>query len=267
MNMAEKSSRRVATMATVETVLSVTHYTDALFSFVVTRPAGFRFASGEFVMIGLELETGPLMRAYSVASPAWADTLEFYSIKVPDGPLTSRLQKIVPGDSILLGRKPTGTLVAHALTPAKRLYLLSTGTGAAPFASLVRDPEVYERFEEVILVQGCRHGAELAFAQNLSDALVDDPLIGEIARAAFRFVPCLTREPHALRGRVPELIEDGRLAAWLGAPALSPAEDRVMICGSPDFLVSTRATVEALGFREGTASAPGDYAIERAFVG
>ncbi len=266
MNMIERPSRRSAA-TTSETVLSVTHHTDMLFSFVVTRPPGFRFSSGEFVMLGLELDDRPLLRAYSIASPAWADTLEFYSIKVPDGPLTSRLQKIAPGDRVMLGRKPTGTLVTHALTPAKRLWLLSTGTGVAPFASLARDPEVYERFSEVILVQGCRRAADLAFAERLAATLADDPLVGDEARGAFRFVPSLTREPFALHGRIPDLIASGRLAEHLGTPAFSVEDDRVMICGSPGLLVSLRGLLEPKGFREGTASAPGDYAIERAFAG
>ena len=257
---------RRPTSATVETVLSVTHHTDRVFSFAMTRPAGFRFASGEFVMLGLEIGGRPVMRAYSIASPNWADTLEFHSIKVPDGPLTTQLQRINPGDAILLGRKPTGTLVIDALTPAERLYLISTGTGVAPFASLLRDPALYERFRKVILVHGCRRAADLAYTDQIAADLVDDPLVGEMAAEAFSYVPSLTQEDHPLKGRIPALIESGAIAAHLGAPPLSPIDDRVMICGSPGLLTTLKAMLDGRGFREGTASQPGDYAIERAFV-
>jgi ferredoxin--NADP+ reductase len=258
---------RRTSATTEETVLSVTHHGDGLFSFSITRPAGFRFASGEFVMLGLETETGPLLRAYSIASPSWAETLDFHSIKVPDGPLTGRLRDIVPGDRVLLGRKPTGTLVAHALTPAERLWLFSTGTGVAPYASLLREPDLWERFGRVILVHGCRRVADLAYARALVEALPDDPLVGDVAPPRLRFVPSVTREDFSLRGRIPELIGSGRLWAATGEAPLDPATDRAMICGSAGLLATMRGLLDGAGFREGTASAPGDYAIERAFVG
>ncbi|MEL6278285.1 MAG: ferredoxin--NADP reductase [Pseudomonadota bacterium] len=253
---------------TEETVLSVHHYTDRLFKFRITRPASFRFRSGEFVMIGLPQENGrPLLRAYSVASPAWDETLEFYSIKVPDGPLTSRLQKIEPGDKILLARKPTGTLVLDALTPGKRLYMFSTGTGIAPFASVMRDPETYEMFDKVVLTHTCRLKAELEYGFELARDVVDDPLVGEEAREKFVHYASCTREQYPVQGRITTLIEHGKLFKDIGAPPLNPAEDRVMICGSMAMLQSVKAVVEAAGLKEGSNSSPGDYVIERAFVG
>ena len=253
---------------TEETVLSVHHYTDRLFKFRITRPASFRFRSGEFVMIGLPQENGkPLLRAYSVASPAWDETLEFYSIKVPDGPLTSRLQKIQPGDKILLARKATGTLVLDALTPGKRLYMFSTGTGIAPFASVMRDPETYEMFEKVILTHTCRLKAELEYGFELAREVVEDPLVGEEAQGKFVHYTSCTREQYPVQGRITTLIEHGKLFKDLGAPPLNPETDRVMICGSMAMLQSTKAVVEAAGLTEGSNSSPGDFVIERAFVG
>jgi len=256
-----------ATGPTVETVLSVHHWTDRLFSFRITRPASFRFRSGEFVMIGLPVNGKPLLRAYSVASPSWDEELEFYSIKVPDGPLTSRLQKIVPGDRVLLARKPTGTLVLDALTPGKRLYLFSTGTGLAPFASVVRDPEAYDHYEKIILVHTCRLAAELGYGYDLVARLKDDPLVGEQAAAKLVHFTSVTREPYVRTLRIPALIESGQLAADLGVPALNPAEDRAMICGSLDMIASVKATVEKAGLTEGSNARPAEFVVEKAFVG
>lgn len=248
------------------TVRNVRHYTERLFAFSCERPPSLRFRSGEFVMIGLLGGERPLLRAYSIASPAWDDELAFYSIKVADGPLTSRLQHIQAGDQILIGRKPTGTLVLDAVKPGKRLFLFSTGTGIAPFASLIRDPDTYERFSEVILTHTCRAAAELAYGEEIVAAAKGDALVGEVARAQLRHVTSLTREPHPLKGRITELIETGALFAALNGAALDPTQDRVMICGSSAMLADLKALVLALGFAEGAVSEPGDFVIERAFV-
>ncbi|MBC7770418.1 MAG: ferredoxin--NADP reductase [Phycisphaerales bacterium] len=247
-------------------VRAVRHYTDGLFAFACQRPASFRFRSGEFVMIGLMGETKPLLRAYSIASPAWDDELSFYSIKVPEGPLTSRLQHIQPGDTILIGKKPTGTLILDALTPGRRLFLFSTGTGIAPFASLIRDPETYERYGEVILTHTCRTAPELSYGDEIVAAAKADPLTGERASAQLRHITSLTREPHALEGRITHLIETGALFEALGAAPLDSARDRVMICGSTEMLADTKALMLARGFQEGSTHEPGDFVIERAFV-
>jgi ferredoxin--NADP+ reductase len=252
---------------TVEEVLEVRHWTDRLFSFRITRPSTFRFRSGEFVMIGLMSGDRPLLRAYSIASPSWDEALEFYSIKVQDGPLTSQLQKIRPGDFVLLGRKPTGTLVHDALTPGKRLYLFSTGTGIAPFASIIRDPETYERFDEVILTHTCRETAELAYGEVLVQSLHDDPLVGELVAGKLRHYTSVTQDDGPRKGRITTLIESGQLFAELGVPPLDPANDRAMLCGSTPMLADTKALLEAAGLREGSNAQPGEFVIERAFVG
>ena len=253
---------------TEETVLSVRHYTDRMFAFRITRPAAFRFRSGEFVMIGLPGESGkPLLRAYSIASPAWDEELEFFSIKVADGPLTSRLQGIQPGDSVLLGRKSVGTLVHDALTPGQRLYLFSTGTGIAPFASIIRDPDTYERFEHVVLTHTCREAGELRYGQDLTASLKDDPLVGEVAAGRLTHYTTVTREPWPNQSRITECIASGRLFADLGVPPLDPARDRVMICGSMEMLNDTKALVEKAGLREGSNAHPGEFVVEKAFVG
>src|SRR5690606_18223143 len=213
-----------------ERVVSVKHYTDRLFAFRITRPQSFRFRTGEFVMIGLPNAAKPIFRAYSIASPSWDEELEFFSIKVPDGPLTQHLQKIRPGDTVLMRQKSTGTLVLDALTPGKRLWMISTGTGIAPFASLTRDPETYEKFEEVILTHTCRDVAELAYGEELARSLAEDPLIGEFVEGRFRHYATTTREPYPHMGRITTLIENGKLFADLGVPAFDPAVDRVMIC-------------------------------------
>jgi ferredoxin/flavodoxin---NADP+ reductase len=247
-------------------VETVQHYTDRLFAFTCERPAAFRFRSGEFVMIGLMSGERPLLRAYSIASPAWDDTLAFYSIKVPEGPLTSRLQNIQPGDDVLIGRKPTGTLVLDALTPGKRLFLISTGTGIAPFASLIREPETYERYEEVILTQTCRTERELDYGREIVAATFADPLVGELAAAKLRHVTTLTRESHAIEGRITTLISSGALFDALGVPALDPARDRIMICGSVPVLNDMKVLSLKAGFIEGSNHEPGSFVIERAFA-
>ena len=251
----------------VVNVVDVHHWTDTLFSFRVTRPASFRFRSGEFVMIGLMKDDGkPLLRAYSIASPNWDHELDFFSIKVEDGPLTSRLQKIQVGDEILLGKKPTGTLVHDALLPGKTLYLLSTGTGIAPFASIIRDPETYENFERVILTHTCREVAELAYGQDLVSAVTQDPLVGEQAEKQLTYFGSVTREDYVNQGRISHLIENGQLFERLGSEPFDHARDRVMICGSVGMIRDVRALVEAAGFTEGANSAPGDFVVEKAFA-
>jgi ferredoxin/flavodoxin---NADP+ reductase len=249
-----------------EKVLTVHHWTDRLFSFTTTRDQSLRFLNGHFTMIGLTVNGKPLVRAYSVASANYEEHLEFLSIKVQDGPLTSRLQHIQPGDSILVGRKPTGTLVVDYLKPGKRLYLLATGTGLAPFLSIVRDPEVYDRFEHVIVVHGVRLVSELAYRDLLSKDLAQHEFLGEIVRDKLHYVPTVTRETFGTMGRIPDLIRDGRLAAQLQLPQLNPLEDRAMICGSPAMLRELKSLLEGMGFDEGNTSTPGDFVIERAFA-
>ncbi len=248
-------------------VLSVRHWDDRLFSFRMTRPTSLRFRSGEFVMIGLPDENGkPIMRAYSIASPFWDDELEFYSIKVPNGPLTSRLQRIQPGDKVILRPKPVGTLQLDALKPGARLWMLSTGTGVAPFASLMRDPETYEKFDQVFLTQTCRLLSELEYGASLESALADDPLVGEHA-GRFRRFATTTRDPSPVMGRITDLIDSGAAFDALGVAPLDPAVDRVMVCGSLAFNTDVKAMLEARGFVEGANSRPGDFVLEKAFVG
>ncbi len=250
-----------------ERVVSVRHYTDRLFSFRITRPQAFRFRSGEFVMIGLPNAEKPVFRAYSIASPAWDEEIEFFSIKVPDGPLTQHLQKIQPGDTVLMRQKSTGTLVLDALTPAKRLWMISTGTGIAPFASLMRDPETYEKFDQVILTHTCRDVAELVYGNDLAQGLVDDPLIGELAAGRFTHYATTTRENHPKMGRITTLIESGQLFTDLEVQPFDPAVDRVMICGSMDMIRDVKALVETFGLTEGANNKPAEFVVERAFVG
>ena len=247
-------------------VLTVRHWTDRLFSFTTTREDSFRFVSGQFVMIGLPVDGRPLMRAYSIASSPYEAALEFLSIKVPDGPLTSRLQHVKPGYDVLVGRKPTGTLLIQNLLPGRVLYLLASGTGPAPFLSIVRDPETYERFERVVLVHGCRLASELAYDDYLREQLPCDEYIGDLAASQLLYYPTVTREPYPHQGRIPVLIETGRLMADLGLPPLDPAKDRCMVCGSPAMLADTRALLARLGFDEGSMAHQGRYVIERAFV-
>ncbi|MFQ5623147.1 MAG: ferredoxin--NADP reductase, partial [Paracoccaceae bacterium] len=244
-----------------ETVTHVRHYTERLFRFRMTRPASFRFRSGEFVMIGLPNALKPVFRAYSIASPAWDDELEFFSIKVPNGPLTEHLQKIREGDTILMRKKPTGTLVNDALLPGKRLYMFSTGTGIAPFASLIRDPETYEKFETVILTHTCREVAELKYGLDLVGEIRDDPLVGEFAAKNLIHYTTVTREDYPRRDRITVAMENGSLFRDLGMPRISPAEDRAMICGSMGMLKDTKALMEKFGLQEGSNSVPATYVV------
>lgn len=250
-----------------ETILSVHHWNDSLFSIKTTREDSLRFENGQFVMIGLEVDGLPLTRAYSIASPNYEEHLEFFSIKVPNGPLTSRLQHVKVGDKLLVGRKPTGTLVIHDLKPGKHLYLLSTGTGLAPFMSLIQDIEVYDRFEKVILVHGVRTVSELAYGEFITQTLPQHEFLGEEVSKKLIYYPTVTREPFKNQGRLTDLIENGKLFTDIGLPPLNPAEDRVMICGSPQMLKDTENLLDARGFQVSPKiGIPGDYVIEKAFV-
>jgi ferredoxin--NADP+ reductase len=251
----------------VETVKWVQHWTPSLFSFRTTRDPGLRFTSGQFVMVGLVTEEGkPLVRAYSIASPAWHDELEFYSIKVQDGPLTSRLQNIKVGDQVLVGRKPTGTLVLDGLKPGKRLYMLGTGTGLAPWLSLARDPEVYERFDDVIVTHTVREVADLNYRELFERDLPNDEMLGEFIAGKLKYYPTVTREPFKTQGRITDLIDSGQVFADLGLPPLDPAVDRLMLCGGPSVLADLKKQLEGMGFEEGSIAKPGDYVLEKAFV-
>ena len=273
-----ETAAKVPALPDAQIVTAVTHYTDTLFSFRVTRPATMRFRSGEFVMIGLmgdpDPKTGkqrPLLRAYSIASPAWDDELEFYSIKVQDGPLTSKLQHLKVGDEIILKPKPVGTLVHDALLPGKRLYFFATGTGFAPFASLLREPETYENYDEVIVTHTCRDVADLTYGCDLIKNLMADEmmieLLGEENLAKIRYYPTTTREQSSKMGRITTLIENGELFSDLGVPALNPETDRAMVCGSLAFNLDIKALMEKAGLHEGANSEPGQFVIEKAFVG
>jgi ferredoxin--NADP+ reductase len=256
-------------MATIgsELVLSVRHWNETAFSFTTTRDATFRFENGHFVMVGLLVNDKPLMRAYSIASANHEEFLEFLSIKVAHGPLTSRLQHIKPGDEVLVSRKPTGTLVLHDLKPGRRLYLLSSGTGLAPFMSIIKDPETYARFEKVILVHGVRYRSELAYRDFIEWELTHHEYLGELVRNQLVYYPTVTRERFRYEGRITSLIESGDLFKNAGMPPLDPAEDRVMICGSPAMLVDLSALLDARGFRvSASVGEPGDYVVERSFV-
>jgi ferredoxin--NADP+ reductase len=263
-----KTATKVPTLPDAQIVTSVRHWTDRLFSFRVTRPQSLRFRSGEFVMIGLMGDKGkPLLRAYSIASPSWDEELEFYSIKVQDGPLTSRLQHIQVGDEVILRPKPVGTLVHDALTPGKRLYFFATGTGIAPFASLIRDPETYDNYDEVILAHTCRDVAELDYGRELVDSLADDPLIGEFVGDKLKYYPTTTREQSQKMGRVTDKLRSGELFSDLGLPQISPETDRAMVCGSMGLNTDMKEILEGFGLREGANSDPAEYVVEKAFVG
>jgi ferredoxin--NADP+ reductase len=249
-----------------ETVTKVHHWTDRLFSFQTTRDPAFRFLNGQFTMIGLEVEGRPLMRAYSLASANYEEGLEFLSIKVPDGPLTSRLQNIQEGDTILVGRKPVGTLVADSLLPGNTLYLLGTGTGLAPFMAIIKDPDIYERFERVVLVHGVRQVAELAYADYIDAQLPNDELIGDVVRGKLLYYPTVTREPFRNRGRLNDLIAQGTIASELGLPPIGRADDRFMLCGSPEMLTDMTAWLRAEGFEEGSHTTLAEFVVEKAFV-
>lgn len=272
------AAKPVPTLPDAQTVTSVKHWTDRLFSFRLTRPASLRFRSGEFVMIGLmgdpHPETGkqkPLLRAYSIASPAWDDELEFYSIKVQDGPLTSKLQHIQPGDQIILRPKPVGTLVHDALLPGKRIWFFATGTGFAPFASLLREPETYEKFDEVIITHTCRDVAELDYGRQLIDDLIADEmmqeLIGADHLAKIRYYPTTTREQSPKMGRITTLLRDGTVFKDLGIDGINVETDRAMVCGSLEFNKDILAILEGFGLEEGANSDPKHFVIEKAFVG
>jgi ferredoxin--NADP+ reductase len=250
-----------------QTVLSVHHWTDTLFSFTCTRDASFRFENGQFTMVGLEVDGKPLIRAYSMASANYEDNLEFLSIKVQDGPLTSRLQHLKVGDQVYIGKKPTGTLVVDNLLPGKVLWLLSTGTGLAPFMSVIKDPEVYERYDRVVLTHTCRFIDELAYKEYITQSLPNHEHIGELIRDKLVYYPTVTRQEFANRGRITDLIENGKLFADLGLQPFSVEHDRIMLCGSPHMLKDTRDLLNSRGFDEGSHSKPGHYVIEKAFVG
>jgi ferredoxin/flavodoxin---NADP+ reductase len=249
-----------------ESVLSVHHWTDTLFSFTTTRDPSFRFRNGEFTMIGLKVGDRPLLRAYSLASANYEDRLEFFSIKVPDGPLTSRLQHLKEGDEIIVSRKATGTLVIDNLEEGRNLYLVGTGTGLAPFLSVIKDPETYERFEKVVLLHGCRRVAELAYGEMITRELPDDELIGELVRNQLVYYPTVTRDPFRNRGRITDLITSGKLFRDIGLAPLEPDHDRVMICGSPALVHDTRVLLLDRQFVEGSHGEPGQFVVEKAFA-
>jgi ferredoxin--NADP+ reductase len=249
-----------------EKVLSVHHWTDRLFSFTTTRDMALRFSNGHFTMIGLMVNNKPLLRAYSVVSANYEEHLEFLSIKVPDGPLTSKLQHIQAGDMIIVGRKPTGTLLIDYLLPAKNLYLIGSGTGVAPYLSIIRDPETYEKFEKVILIHGVREVKELAYHDYLTQELPRHELLGEMVTEQLMYYPTVTREPFRNQGRSTDLITTGKLATDLKLPDLNPQTDRVMLCGSPQMLKDLKNILESRQFIEGNTSKPGQFVVERAFV-
>ena len=249
----------------LETVTDVEHYTDRLFRFRITRPASFRFRSGEFVMIGLPNAEKPVFRAYSIASPSWDEEIEFYSIKVPGGPLTEHLQKIVKGDPVLMRQKSTGTLVNDALLPGKRLWMFSTGTGFAPFASLVRDPETFEKYEKIFVTHTCRDVDELIYSKQVCGNLINDPLCGEFADK-IKLIQTTTRQTFTKMGRITELLFNGKLFSDLGIEKMKPEEDRGMICGSVDMINDTKTILESFGLQEGSNSQPDTFVVEKAFV-
>jgi ferredoxin--NADP+ reductase len=267
----------IKTLPDAQTVTEVQHYTDRLFRFRVTRPASLRFRSGEFVMIGLmgdpDPKTGkqkPLLRAYSIASPSWDEELEFYSIKVQDGPLTSKLQHIKPGDQLILRPKPVGTLVHDALLPGKRLWFFATGTGIAPFASLIRDPQTYSDYDQVILTHTCRDVAELTYGRELVESLKSDEMLGELLEGGqdkLVYYPTTTRESSPKMGRITTLLEDGTVFRDLGIDGITPDTDRAMVCGSMGLNTDLKRILEGFGLREGANSEPAEYVVEKAFVG
>ena len=278
MNIADQPAKAVKTLPDAQIVTEVQHYTDRLFRFRVTRPVSLRFRSGEFVMIGLmgdpDPKTGkqkPLLRAYSIASPAWDEELEFYSIKVQDGPLTSKLQHIKVGDEVILRPKPVGTLVHDALLPGKRLWFFATGTGFAPFASLLREPQTYEDYDQIIVTHTCREVAELTYSAELIDAIRNDEMLAELMGASFAdkivYYPTTTREPSVKMGRVTDLLRDGTIFKDLEIDGIAPETDRAMVCGSMGLNVDMKEILEGFGLREGANSDPGEYVVEKAFVG
>lgn len=274
----KETATKIPTLPDAQTVTAVEHWTDRLFSFRVTRPASLRFRSGEFVMIGLmgdpDPKTGrqkPLLRAYSIASPSWDDELEFYSIKVQDGPLTSRLQHIQPGDQIILRPKPVGTLVHDALLPGKRIWFFATGTGFAPFASLLRDPQTYEDYDQVIITHTCRDVAELEYGRRMIEEIRSDEMLGELLGeenlAKLTYYPTTTREESPKMGRITTLLKDGTVFMDLGIEGISPETDRAMVCGSIGLNTDIKEILEGFGLEEGANSDPKHYVVEKAFVG
>ena len=268
----QDSVSKVPTLPDAQTVTEVKHWTDRLFSFRVTRPQTLRFRSGEFVMIGLMGDNGkPLLRAYSIASPAWDEELEFYSIKVQDGPLTSKLQHINVGDEIILRPKPVGTLVHDALLPGKRLWFFATGTGIAPFASLIREPQSYEDYDQIILTHTCREAAELEYGRQLVDTVRNDDLMQELVGAdnlkKLIYYPTTTRDPSPKMGRITDLLKSGEVFADLGITDFGPETDRAMVCGSMGLNLDIKDILESHGLREGANSDPKEYVVEKAFVG
>lgn len=249
-----------------KTVLDVQHWTESLFTLKLSRDPGFRFANGQFAMIGLMVDGKPLMRAYSMVSANYEEHLEFLSIKVPNGPLTSRLQHVKPGDTILVNKKTTGTLVLDNLLPGRTLYLLSTGTGIAPFLSIIKDPEVYERFDKVVLTHTCRHVRDLVYEDFIRSELPANDFFGAEAREKLVYYPTVTREPFRTQGRITDLIKDGTLFSDLGVAPFDKDDDRVMICGNPHMLEEVQTYLEGLGFAEGSHSGAGHYVIEKAFA-
>lgn len=249
-----------------QSVTSVHHWNDSLFSFTTTRDKGLRFENGHFVMVGMEVEGRPLMRAYSIASANYEEELEFFSIKVQDGPLTSRLQNIKVGDELLVSSKPTGTLVADHLLPGRHLYLVGTGTGLAPFMSIIRDPEVYERFDKVILIHGVRQVVDLAYREYITDELPQNEFFGDVVREKLLYYPTVTRDDFENQGRVTDILVDGTFSSKTGLPPLSPETDRFMLCGSPTMLKDMCKILEGAGFKESRHGIQAEYVIERAFV-
>lgn len=249
-----------------QSVTSVHHWNESLFSFTTTRDKGLRFENGHFVMVGMEVDGRPLMRAYSIASANYEEELEFFSIKVPDGPLTSRLQNIKVGDELLVSSKPTGTLIADHLLPGRHLYLIGTGTGLAPFMSIIRDPAVYERFEKVILVHGVRRIIDLAYRDYITQELPQNEFFGEVVQEKLIYYPTVTRDEFVNQGRVTDILIDGTLSQKIGVPAMSPEHDRFMLCGSPTMLKDMCKILDAVGFKESRQGIQAEYVIERAFV-
>ncbi|MEP1611100.1 MAG: ferredoxin--NADP reductase [Roseobacter sp.] len=273
----QAAATKIPTLPDAQTVTSVKHWTDRLFSFRVTRPASLRFRSGEFVMIGLMADVNPktgkqkpLLRAYSIASPSWDEELEFYSIKVQDGPLTSRLQHIQPGDEIILRPKPVGTLVHDALLPGKRLWFFSTGTGFAPFASLLREPQTYEDYDEIVITHTCREAGELQYGAELIESIRNDEMLAELIGEGFadkiRYYPTTTREESAKMGRITDLMRSGDVYSDLGVAPLTPETDRAMICGNMAFNIELKEMLEEYGLEEGANSKPAQYVVEKAFL-